>query len=619
MGAKRTTQAQEERFWTLLAQGWSQARAAREVGRSQSWAESRVRGRRLDGDARRQEKRDLLVPQVPMPLDRVCGEARAALEDPTGALFMRRYFGMTLEPWQMRAWEAEEEAWASRDREYLLENGPPGGGKTTQKVGFACKRIVLDRAIRVLFISRAVSLAERNTMRCRRALERVSPAVGAESTLAADFGLFRPWQGGDVWKRDEFVVEQMDGSPIEEKEPTVSAFGFDSEWLGNRVELVIGDDLDSTRSTRNLEVVERNREIFDNELEPRLEPGGLFIVTQQRLGAFDFSAHCLSKRIHPDDDGASDEQPEGQAQYKHLVFKAHYDELCKGRESHRFDSPSWPDGCLLSPSRLGWRDVRKAMNNPARFKVVYQQEDPGETDALVQHVWVSGGRGSDGVEYPGCWDKDRDLWQLPRRPDGTLGLDGPVKGYITVDPSPTRYWSVQAWVYHPASEQRFLLDLVRDRMEAPDFLDWSQTLGEFTGLADDWWRAFQSAGVPLTHVIVERNGAQRFMLQYDHFKRWMRLRNVLIVAHDTAANKADPEFGVQTIAGVWKHGQVRLPGAGHGRLAALRLVDEVTRYPNAATDDCVMAQWFLEHNLTRLGSTRPRVRMSKRPSWMRAA
>lgn len=618
MGARRVTQAQIDHYWVLRAQGWSIRRSAKECGFSQSKGEELERGRRTDGQGYREARNNQKISDVPIPLDDVCDEAKAALADRTGFLFMKRYFGIELEPWQQRAWEAEEDAWDSRDREYLLENGPPGGGKTTQKVGFVCKRVVLNRAIRCLFISRAQSLAERNTMRCRRALERTSPAVGADSTLSLDFGRFKPKQGGEVWKRDEFVVEQMDGSPIEEKEPTVSAFGFDSEWLGNRLELVVGDDLDSTRSTRNLDVVERNREIFDNELEPRLEPGGLFIVTQQRLGAFDFSAHCLSKLVRPDDDGADDEAPEGTAQYKHLVFKAHYDELCRGRESHRYDAPAWPDGCLLAPQRLGWRDVRKAMNNPARFKVVYQQEDPGEDEALVKRIWVDGGRGSDGVDYLGCWDRQRGAWQLPRRVDGTIALDGPIKGYITVDPSPTKYWSCQGWAHHPASDQRFLIDLVRDKMEAPDFLDWSHELGDFTGLADDWWKAFNRLGVQLTHIIVERNGAQRFMLQYDHFKRWMRHRGVLIVPHDTAANKADPDYGVQTIAGVWKHGKVRLPYLGEGRIASLRLVDEVTRYPHSATTDCVMGQWFLEYNLPRLTPQGTRFRVSRRPSWMAA-
>ena len=40
------------------------------------------------------------------------------------------------------------------------------------------------------------------------------------------------------------------------------------------------------------------------------------------------------------------------------------------------DAPSYPDGCLLSPWRLPWREINCLMSNRAeRFEVVYQQED----------------------------------------------------------------------------------------------------------------------------------------------------------------------------------------------------------------------------------------------------
>lgn len=613
MGAKRITVEQKETFWEAIRNGASVATAAKLAGFSLGSGKALVK-KPSNGQDYRELRRQKDIPDTPIPLDEVCEEAKAALADRTGYLFCKRYGGLELMPWQMDGWSAMEDAWETGDREFLSECAPPGGGKSTKGVFFAAKLVVLDRSVRTLFISRANSLAERNTRRLRRLLERTSPAVGAESTLSADFGRFKPRQGGDVWKATEFVVEQMDGTPIEEKEPTCSAFGFDSEWIGNRLDFVFGDDLDSTRSIRNMEIVEGNREIFDNELEARLEPGGLFMIAQQRLGAFDFSNHVRSKMTPPDDDdGETDEL--GTAQYRRITFKAHYEDRCTP-EHHRPGAKPYPDGCLLQPERLNWRDIRKAMNNPDRFKVVYQQEDPGESEALVQALWVEGGRGPDGKTYVGCWDKDRGAWELPPH------LPGDKVAVVTVDPSPTRYWSVQAWVYNPTSESRFLLDLHRERMEAPDFLDWSHHLGEFTGLLEDWWYAFNKIGVPLGWVIVEKNAAQRFMLQYDHFHRWMRKRSVQLVAHETHRNKSDPDYGVQMLGPKWRDGQVRLPGkqGNPGRMASMRLVDEVLRYPNSATTDCVMGAWFFEHNLDRLYTPTPTdgVRL-KRPSWMRRA
>lgn len=611
MGGQRITQSQKDHFWSLRAQGWSIASAAREAGFSIGSAKGLEKKRSNGADyIRAKAEKKANIPDAPVPLDEVCPEAKAALADETGFLFCKRYLGVELVPWQVEAWGHMEASWASRDREFLCENAAPGAGKSLKGVAFAAKLVVLDRSVRVLFISRAHSLAERNSRRLRRLLERTSPPVGAESTLSADFGRFKPRYGGDVWQASQFVVEQMDGAPIDEKEPTASAFGFDSEWLGNRLDFVFGDDLDSTRSIRNMEIVEGNREIFDNELEARLEPGGLFVIAQQRLGAFDFSNHVLSKVTPPeDDDGETDRV--GVAQYKHVIFKAHYDDRCTP-EHHRPGALPYPEGCLLQPDRLSWRDIRKAMNNPQRFKVVYQQEDAGAEEALVQKIWVEGGRAPDGTTYLGCWDKDRGSWELPQ------GLTPGMLGIVTVDPSPTRYWSVQAWAVHPDTEQRFLLDLHREKMTAPDFLDWSTTGNCFIGLADEWWQRFQLLGVKLSHVIVERNAAQRFMLQYDFFHRWQRLRGLNVVEHETTRNKSDPNYGIQMLAQVWKYGQVRLPGRqmDHGRIASMRLVDEVTRWPNTSTDDCVLGQWFLEHNLP---SIRPMLKnlpaISPHPSW----
>jgi hypothetical protein len=594
--------------------GCTQSEIGRRVGLDRGTVKAIVNGVAANnGQEWVAARSDVVVPGPRRP-DQWCSEAVVALGDRSGFLFCKRYFGIELSPWQRVSWETMEDLWDSVDREFLCENAAPGLGKSTVKVAFAAKRIVVDRAVRVLFISRAQSLAERNTMRLRRALERTSPAVGALATLSGDFGRFKPSGAGDVWRKHEFVVEQSDGTPIEEKEPTVSSFGFDAEWLGNRLDLMFGDDLDSTRSIRNFETVQVNRQIFDDELEPRLEGGGLMAITQQRLGPFDFSSHALSKQVLFDDDGVSDEV-DSEPQYRHLVFKAHYDDRCRGIETHRPDAPPWPEGCLLDPRRLTWRDIRKAMNSRRRFAVVYQQEEADESDALVPRLWVDGGRGTDGVDYPGCWDKNRGLAEVPE------GLVAPNLSVVTCDPSPTRFWSIQWWLVNAPTEQRFLLDLVRQAMDAPDFLDFDMNEGRFTGLLEEWWQRSADMGSPFSHLIVEANAAQRFMLQYDLFRKWATQRKVLVIPHQTHRNKSDPEFGVQSLASLYKFGRVRLPGrqgADPGRVASMKLVDEVTRWPQGATDDCVMAEWFLEWNLPNLtGSVSGKSQRRHVPSWMR--
>ena len=51
-----------------------------------------------------------------------------------------------------------------------------------------------------------------------------APSYDAEATLAQDYGIFKP-QNPDVWRREEFTVEQFEETQTGEKEPTWTAFG----------------------------------------------------------------------------------------------------------------------------------------------------------------------------------------------------------------------------------------------------------------------------------------------------------------------------------------------------------------------------------------------------------
>jgi hypothetical protein len=247
-------------------------------------------------------------------------------------------------------------------------------------------------------------------------------------------------------------------------------------------------------------------------------------------------------------------------------------------------------------------------NRGERFSVIYQQEDTDPSEVLVPKSWVYG----DG-DFPGCLDKERDRLQIPR---GINAAD--CISVATADPSPTQFWSVQWWIYHPESEQRFLIDLVRQKMDAPDFLDWNSDSRSFVGIMEEWQNISESLGFPIQTWIVERNAAQRFLLQYDHVRRWQAKSGVEIIGHDTGRNKSDPEFGVETIAPHYRFGRVRLPYRNEGKLISLKLIDEVTHYPFGRTNDCVMAHWFFEWNLPNIyAPTSVRRSTAWRPSWLR--
>lgn len=553
---------------------------------------------------------DLRVPGF----DKLSAEAKRALED--FAYFRERYFGRIARPWHVQAANKVVELLETEDDEYLVINCPPGSGKSSLLNDIVCWVLTKDRTKRVLLGSAAQTTAADYSTRVMNDLTRPDPwranaralALGLEqdgqATLQADFGRYKPANGAR-WTKEKFYVAQPEGRTVQEKEPSVVAFGRDSTFLGGRFDLCVWDDLVSEKTHRGEDARERLIRWWTDTAETRTEPGGLHVLCGQRLYPDDLYRYALDLPA-----GDAEETPDGSypRKYHHIVFPAHDDEHCTGL--HEKDSPPLGDGgCLLDPARLPWKKLQMLKANPlSNFATVYQQQDGNPDSALVQQAWIDGGRSPNGEEFIGCLDRERGRWQLPP-------LAGEVWSVIAVDPSPTRFWSIQAWAYHPGSKQWFLLDMIRDRIQYPQWL--KQTGDRWSGIAVDWAHNYRVLGHPLEHVIFEQAAAQRFVI--PQMQDWARTQNrLLIVSHDThAANKNHTDYGVQSVAPLWLHGEVRLPYRSEtDRETVKPLIREVTTWPDGATDDCVMAHWFAVYNSRLKRKREAAVEAAPRPSWL---
>jgi len=840
----------------------------------------------------------------PKQLHELDGVAKDCLDD--FGRFRARYLGSMSYPWQEEAARIVITHLESGDDSFGVINCPQGSGKTRLfSHDIPAWITARDRSLRGILGSAGLGVSQSMSRNLRDTLERTTPvrardvmvrrglAANADATLAQDYGRFKPSASGGLWRADAFTVEQLDGATTQDKESTWAAFSYEAKFLSWRVDFMQWDDVHTQRQLSNPDGMEALFRWWDAEAESRLDPGGLCLVTMQRLGANDLSRYLLDK-IDPEFEVDADRPDDTPRQYFHVVYKAHYDDRC--HDHHRKTADPYPAGCMLQPDRITWAKI-KQKKIAGNYQVVYQQEDTDPANVLVQTAWVNGGTASDGTEHEGCWDKDRTIGQMPTIPPGSFAIR-----YMTVDPSPTKWWgclaegtevttargripieavttddlvltrggylpvahctfmghkktirlelstgrvlvltpdhkvlTLDGWVeagrllpgatlcgaptvgrplagtasagdappsvlrdevvaavgvaaravglgelcldeigasdvvsvrfqnemvrvdagpdvaevghlhvgrdgvtspleeshgqavgqlltrgeahrpvpvggerslpdpatvvvcdgsgseirrvdrdavpfgngavagadptgaptvvstrhgftlptydigvngeYHefvaegvvvhncldwlyvlpngvePMGGYRYLLNLCRKKMGANEFLDYSRAQDDFVGLADEWVKNARAQGLPITYLIMEKNAAQRWAMQYEFFNNWRMARGINVIPHETMSNKTDPELGVwATIPACYRYGRVRLPGGDTAsKQTVYPLVQEVTTYPNGSTDDQLMSQWFGEYNLQHLVAIRKAgARVHKGlPSWMK--
>lgn len=620
MPGSRLSPPEMARIDRMQSEGYGRMAITKAVGRDYRTVKAYLDGVEYDnGKSYAAKKADEKLPDVKRPED-LSPEARRAQQ--VFSYHRQRFYGRVSRPWNDLAADRVVELLESPRKEYVVINVPPGVGKTTTFThDLPAWVTTLNRQIRGLMGHRAEREARKYTNRLRRTLERKVPyqpddaligrglAMPAEATLLGDYGRFKP-NNSEVWRAEEFVVAQVDDLLVAEKEMTWTSYGMDSAQIGNRFDLIVWDDLVTRSTVKTMDAITNQREWWTDEAETRLEPGGLLILVGQRMSPHDLYRFALDMATGDDewddaDVGDVHEIDLGvlanveSKKYVHVKFPAHDDLNCQGRRGHRKDSPAWPDGCLLDPLRLTYRELSAVRaNQPGKYQIVYQQNDIAVGDVLVPEVWVSGGRDPEtGIEYSGCWNENRGLAQMP------TGLVGPFVSVVTVDPSVARWWAFQWWVVHVATGRRYLMDCEKRRMSAEALLDYIVDEQTYVGIMEEWQSRSRQLGYPITHWIVEKVAAFKHLLVYDASKRWAAANQIEIVAHETQVNKNDPKIGVTSVQQAWRLALVDLPSLPHdpGRGKAMDLVFEITRYRldeiSTGSDDQVMANWMLEWHL----------------------
>ena len=656
MGTKRQVPPQDKaRFFALIQSGHNIKEASSMAGihynTGSRWVkrlnaakaskhEAETKASRGAGAGGRQQRAyqdisDIIDLPSAIPLDNLCEEAKRGLTD--FDFFRRYYLARVPSPWQVEAANQLIEYLEAEEKEFVVLNVPPGAGKSTLIHDVAVWAICRNRRIRVMIGSVSMGLAKQYSRRIRETLERVQPlqpdpilvekglAVNAEGCLSLDYGRFKPTDKGALWRSEEFVVEQWDGNGLDNKEATVRAYGIESEFIGHRADLCLFDDVASPDNARESIARDKLLERWDNVAEARCDPGGLLAVVGQRLGSGDLYAHCLAKETWDIDEEMSYDgsdvvspedvqsvEPHKEKKYKQIIYKAYYEELDTGPKSRAFKAEPYPDGPLLDPKRLSWKDLSFIkQNKPDVFKVVYQQEDVDMDGRLIDRTWITGGTGLDGVEYIGCIDNDR----YPGYPPQNIAH--PWISVVAVDPSPTMFWALVWYIYQPETNLYYIVDIERKKLTAEELLGYDTTNREYSGIMQDWQDRSQEFGYPISHWIVEINAAQRFLLAHDFIRKWQIRENVQVVPHTTHRNKLDETLGVESLLpSVIRSGAIRFPTMKNNWKTLAAVTELTTWHRDKKKDtDIVMAIWMGLLNLPNLTTVKTPPRQW-RPSWL---
>lgn len=600
-GSKNATSDDVHKFRHYVdKQGLSIKEASRRVGKSESW------GKKLNAASKQAPKAESGLPE-PKTYAELDGGVKDCLKDFN--LFREVFLCRSTNAWGKDAANRSVEMLQDKSEiTFAVVNVAPGVGKSTLfthdiPAWLICGGGVEDpeagRALRILLGHRSEEKAEEYVTLLRRFFELQNPYWDrhqkrtAELTPALAFGRFKPLRvmGDDYpWRNKAFTVAQIGDRELHSKEPTVQAAGAGTQYVGSRLDYYVWDDLVTKDNSSKAEISEALASKFEDEAEARLEPGGVGLLVGHRFSNLDLYRNRLD-RTYFDEAGVEHRI------YEHIVYPAHFDDLCDGNHRQWDGADEYGHGCLLDEARLPWQRLEQAQSNSG-YNTVFQQRDADQESILVQREWIDGGTDPTGYVAPGCYDEDRGFNEWPTE-------SRELFDYVTVDPSTSNFWAVEWWAVDPSSERRYLIYGTRRKMQAGEWLQWDAEQGRHVGLMEELQQRSIKLGHPIGLWIVEQVSAYKYLFQFQHFDSWrQKYPDVEVIAHETQGNKADPEFGVEGLLPMlYKTARKRLPrkpGDFEARTYVQHKIRELTTYPFARTDDTVLCDWFGENNMPRI-------------------
>lgn len=509
-------------------------------------------------------------------------------EVPDFETFSEKYFGMKLFRHQLQWVDLlenreprdlhESQIYEPRNPNRVIINTPPFHAKSmTISINYVAYRIVKNPNIRIIIVSKTAPMAHKFLSAVKDRLDQKNRQF---EELKTDFA---PPDGYNspqaVWRRS-FIYINPNLRSRGEKDPTVEALGIGQQIYGARADLIVMDDcIDRT----NAHEFEDHIDWIQTEVGSRLEQGGKLLIVGTRLMAQDLYSE-LRKPVwyasgrspwtylsQPAVQEMADEPENWKTLWPRTSVRPMEDE-----EGNVPDAG--PDGMYRMWDGPALNTIRNDMNaeNWAR---VYMQAQISESTTFNM-VDIEGC--TNGLRFAGPMVAG----QRGHRPEGMAGM------YVIggIDPAASNYTAAVVLGVCRQTGRRYVLDVFNKHGCLPS---------EMNALMKAWTQRY---GV--SEWRIETNAYQKSIVQDEDILNWMRQRGIKMSSHVTNKNKWDAQFGVATMAMLFKgheHGSnmIELPARKSSAAVSALTEQLIAWYPTpsetkAPIQDTVMALWFCE-------------------------
>lgn len=445
----------------------------------------------------------------------------------------------------------------------LILGHPESAKSTVVSLWYVLYTLAKNPDARIALVSKSATKAQDLLTRVKRYMTEDHLYDDSPRNFITDFGGWKPEHGSSEWSQDQIFVKHRKSG---ERDPSVQALGIGKQIYGARLDLLILDDALVTDNQISETTRERLDQWFTNEARSRAQRGQT-VVNGTRLAPFDLY-------------GQWKKSWSGLPTFRGVYIPAIQEEWTESERVtwHQYWTLDGYDITeeingeeIVTGYQPGLRDIRAEVmaRDPSRWRMVYQQEDVEESEAIFrqEHIDLALELGS-----------GRRIGQVYDHEILILG----------VDPATTGRAASVLLAVDPDTRVRTLVDIfVGERLGA-------------TGIRNDliyrFWDRYRDKRIDFT--VVETNfaptlmGDETFLSRADAYGTRL-VKHTTVGRGSKRGSKWDEEYGIAAMAALFSGGMIAFANSDAAEREKWRpLTEDMLTFPWSEVQDAVVALWI---------------------------